>query len=712
MCGSYSNLGAFQHLEREKAVNALIADVAADGFSERWPGVKRILLELRDDSAWESQLGSLLGAKVVIPSIDDKVFDSDMEAFCLSLLSHSEVRVRNAVAQTLGELSSKHGAEVWERCRDTVLHNITSNYERDESAPAEATADDRDAPGSPSLGAASGNAPALLSSLLSTAYQPAQPGTGACRHTTEGWKALESSVRALHHVAAGAGASFAPHATPEVRGVLYDCFNHMNRFVRETAFLAAAAVCAALRGLPELSNIAAEVAEKLRDGLSDNWSQVRFASSRATRELLQGVPEARREDLLPLLLPAMCLNRYYVAEGVRVFSQESWRVCFGTTGRQRVAQHISAVVPYYTSQSKANNHAVREAACACIGELCEKVDRAAVEPHVPTLLHALLVCFNDESWPCRDAAAAGSAALAASYPAAAASRLPELWRLWLEHLGDNVPSVRETAAMAIGKVAAATPDDSRPRVEKWLSANLSKAKDQPEESDTFSALQNTTQFGVALPKKPAVPDPKHTDRAMFSCGSLAPKLKGGCMDHGFSRAKEPWEVSDGGLFLLRECAQAFPDLVTDKLPEASELARLQHFEHCWKLHETLWAMLPVLAASIGKRSAKQHLELFLTPMFKDLRCGNQLCEAAAGKCVAFFRDWLGPSILMGRLDDMQKQQMQSCDAIPAKASVSTPAPAAAGRGDPPRPERAAKVGLADKMRDLPPGAPIPNLLAK
>jgi len=32
-----------------------------------------------------------------------------------------------------------------------------------------------------------------------------------------------------------------------------------------------------------------------------------------------------------------------------------------------------AQVAYYISQSKANNHAVREAACACIAELMEKV---------------------------------------------------------------------------------------------------------------------------------------------------------------------------------------------------------------------------------------------------------------------------------------------------------------------------------------------------
>lgn len=81
--------------------------------------------------------------------------------------------------------------------------------------------------------------------------------------------------------------------------------------------------------------------------------QVRFASSRATRELLQGVPEECREAILPTLLPPMCLNRYYVAEGVRVFSQESWRLVFGDTGRRRVAEHIGAIVPYYISQSKA-----------------------------------------------------------------------------------------------------------------------------------------------------------------------------------------------------------------------------------------------------------------------------------------------------------------------------------------------------------------------
>lgn len=33
-----------------------------------------------------------------------------------------------------------------------------------------------------------------------------------------------------------------------------------------------------------------------------------------------------------------------------------------------------------------------------------QVDRAAVEPHMPRLLRALLMCFKDMAWPVRDAA--------------------------------------------------------------------------------------------------------------------------------------------------------------------------------------------------------------------------------------------------------------------------------------------------------------------
>lgn len=39
----------------------------------------------------------------------------------------------------------------------------------------------------------------------------------------------------------------------------------------------------------------------------------------------------------------MCMNRYYVAEGVRLYAQESWRQVMGEGGRQQVAVYIDKV---------------------------------------------------------------------------------------------------------------------------------------------------------------------------------------------------------------------------------------------------------------------------------------------------------------------------------------------------------------------------------
>ena len=84
---------------------------------------------------------------------------------------------------------------------------------------------------------------------------------------------------------------------------------------------------------------------------------------------------------------------------------------------------------------------------------------------------------------------------------------------------------------------------------------IGKAKTQKATSTAHSNLENETQFGVAKHKHHHhANDDEHIDGQMYSCGSLAPKLKrgGGCMDHGFTRAQEPWEMTDGCIYLLRE----------------------------------------------------------------------------------------------------------------------------------------------------------------
>ncbi len=47
---------------------------------------------------------------------------------------------------------------------------------------------------------------------------------------------------------------------------------------------------------------------------------------------------AWREETFPVLLPPMCLNRRYQAEGVRLYSQQTWERVMGSKGRAWVAR--------------------------------------------------------------------------------------------------------------------------------------------------------------------------------------------------------------------------------------------------------------------------------------------------------------------------------------------------------------------------------------
>ena len=65
---------------------------------------------------------------------------------------------------------------------------------------------------------------------------------------------------------------------------------------------------------------------------------------------------------------------------------------------------------------RADNHAVREAACQCIAELAAKIDSSVLGVHVDRLLDTLVDCFNDDSWPVRDMACVASGKFVLNYP--------------------------------------------------------------------------------------------------------------------------------------------------------------------------------------------------------------------------------------------------------------------------------------------------------
>jgi len=138
------------------------------------------------------------------------------------------------------------------------------------------------------------------------------------------------------------------------------------------------------------------------------------------------------------------------------------------------------------------------------------------------------------------------------------------------------------------------------------------------------------------------------------------------------RAKEPWEGSDGAVYLVRELATVAPTAAVEFIPQLADLARLSTFQHAYNMHETIWRSLPTIAQCVGiKEFKQQYLELFLQPLFADLRCGHQLAEAEAGECISKLRDLIGARIFAGRLDDLQKAALESDSNILPSKSINT-----------------------------------------
>jgi len=84
-----------------------------------------------------------------------------------------------------------------------------------------------------------------------------------------------------------------------------------------------------------------------------------------------------------------------------------------------------------------------------------------------------------------------------------------------------------------------------------LEDRLPQVSTQPSNQTTPTIDPSPALFGVVVQKvgqlgAATATDVAHTDQQMYSCGSLAPKMKrGGCMDANFHRATQPWERSDG-----------------------------------------------------------------------------------------------------------------------------------------------------------------------
>lgn len=636
------SLRSRQKLDRDKGLETvrLILSDCKDEISKLEGNVLELLTS---QEGWESAHGALSASVFMIEArVCSNDFYTKLQEVVPGMLDHSEPRVRLSAGDVIGRLCGHLGAQVYLDLQEVLIRGVTTNMERESDASSQPSESEE-----------------LMGSTMEHIGdgRSLSPTSALVFHDTAGWKALETYMIALQKAVIGCGGNFAPFVTLDLLHLIFNSLGHTNRFVRETGYdtLAAIIKCP---DLPEATTSALwpSVAKYLAAGLADNWSQVRMAASVATREFLtkEGAPSSAH---LPVLIAPMCLNRYYIAEGVKLYSQDTWKRVTEGRGVALVEQHLGKVVEFYVSQSQAENHAVREAACACIAELGTKISSGYLEPFVGRLITVLLECFQDESWPVRDAACLACGNFVSCFPSECRDHLEVLFPLFLSNLEDSIPSVREGAAIALAQVYTAYGSDVEERLFNTVKERLPQVALQPSQPSS-SIDPGPGMFGVVKRVEEGQAggeDYTHTDQQMYSCGSLAPKMKkggGGCMQSAFHRPAQPWEKSEGCVHLLAMLSQqpALKGRVEACLPVLAESARARHYPQYLGYLETVLKQLPVVAKSLGKATFKRHLEGFLDPIFHSLSCDSALVKTAGVQCLSMLTQQIGRMIMRGRIE--------------------------------------------------------------
>eukprot|EP00439_Symbiodinium_sp_Y106_P014836 s6215_g2.t1 len=602
----FEGLRDFKSLTRERSLELLIEAMRAGRYHSA--EVEKLALESLDSDAWEAKQGGLQAASEAIKHWDQPVFREAVLEKVPNLLTDREYRVRKATAAVLRECCLRDGLAVYDKMGKIVLHDIQDKFKRPQ---------EEELPSEPGQGG----------------YAEAPPAPPTFLHDTEGWRSLETSMGALEAMMQGCGLAFTPRIDDSMLSLMEECSKHTNRFVREYTYFALKNVFEVCSQEAFMASVAPKTVHIVAAGIKDNWSQVRYAASVAARAFNEKAGD-RREAFYPQLLGLMCLNRHYVAEGVRNFSQDTWKqVCGPQGGARLLVAHFDSVIDAYVDAATAPNHAVREAACNCISELAARVAGAPCNPtpyrehftppRVQRLLKALLDSSADESWPVRDVASTALGFFATAFPDECKELLPQLLELWFSQMADNIPSMRRNSANALATAVGVWPEDLWPKILPRLEKTLPEVLMQPEHSETFTDYTPSGPFSVPKSKTLSLEergkaDPEFIDQVMYSCGSSAPKTfkerrarakDTGCMNCAATAPTQLWEASEGMVHLLTDLASFASSTGSEKkleqltalLPSLSKAFACSQYRHHHLLKQRVCERLPEITKALGPR---------------------------------------------------------------------------------------------------------------
>lgn len=123
------------------------------------------------------------------------------------------------------------------------------------------------------------------------------------------------------------------------------------------------------------------------------------------------------------------------------------------------------------------------------------------------------------------------------------------------------------------------------------------------------------------------------------------------MDHGFAREMEPWEYSDGCIYLVRELAQSSKkDLLPNYLEKVAELGYIDSFKHSAAMKENLFKSLVQIVEGLGKKKFRAFVEVFFDPTFRNLKNEHQNCRVSAEDFLICLKKTYGKAIFTAMVE--------------------------------------------------------------
>jgi len=451
-------------------------------------------------------------------------------------------------------------------------------------------------------------------------------------------------------------------------------------------------------------------------GLTDTWPQVIYAASTTTNLLLESFPITVDDDFtvnkqegfyLESLLPHLCMNRYYVPEGVQILSQRIWEDRFHSQGKLLLTSYLntsdgaSNTIQVYNRALQALNPFTRVSALYSINELINKINAKEIQLDFLQFSENLIYTLNDEHWEVRIAACQTLASLFLSHPTLFnlntktnllkdAETIKDLLVL---NLFDNCWSIREAAANAL--VNALQAEFNTKEVEANNNQNLEPV--EPEAKDLLSTKEwifdlistnidkaNSEQgFQNAEAYQQEKQDfYKHSGHYLVSC------CGGGnhsTQEHHYQlnisdriELQQPWFKTDATIYLVTALTKPsiLNHLLTSSSPSESKmtsaslnplsflnkelsswlysisnLCLLSHFGDIYRLKCTIYDNLAIMASTLGKKYIKKYVDNFIPSLFQAVvdPLSPKLLTHSASQCIYKLHKTIGATIFVAHL---------------------------------------------------------------